>query len=65
MRDVFYTILIAWVLWRILASVNNARSKASAGGSRKPGETTIDHAPQQKKKMPDVEGEYVDYEEVK
>ena len=68
MRDVFYTLLAVWVLWRIMSSVNTARNKKSSGGataSRKPGETTVDYVPPKKKSMGDNEGEYVDYEEVK
>jgi hypothetical protein len=72
MRDLFYTILIVWILWRILNSISsfNARQKNSSNNSSsysKPieGETKIDYVPPVKKKIDDDEGEYVDYEEIK
>lgn len=72
MRDVFYTILVIWILWRVLNSINNYR--ASHGNSvnnppqnnkRKVGETSVDYIPPIKNKINDDEGEYVDYEDVK
>ena len=69
MRDVFYTILIVWILWRVLNSISAYKSKQSTGNQSnynfKQGETKIKYVPPQKKKMPDDEGEYVEYEEVK
>ena len=68
MKDVFYTILIIWILWRILNSVNNRRVKNNSARSaqqRKQGETTVDYIPPKNKGKFDGEGEYVDYEEVK
>jgi hypothetical protein len=67
MKDVFYTILVVWVVWRIIEGVNAARSKgANQTPSGRMGETTISYTPPgtNKKKFPE-EGEYVDYEEVK
>ena len=68
MKDVFYTILIVWILWRILSSINAYRSKQPGNPQqthRKEGETTVDYIPPVKKKIRDDEGEYVDYEEMK
>jgi hypothetical protein len=69
MRDVFYTLLVAWIIWRILNSVNNVRTRQSSGAKstayRKPGETTVDYVPPSNKRKDDDEGEYVDYEEIK
>ena len=68
MRDLFYTILIVWVVWRILNSVNTMRSKKNASAntsSKKAGETTVDYIPPKKKSPGNDEGEYVDYEEMK
>ena len=68
MRDVFYTLLVVWIVWRILNSVNSVRAKASnhqQTASKKEGETTVNYVPPKKKSMGDDEGEYVDYEEIK
>jgi hypothetical protein len=68
MKDVFYTLLVVWAVWRIIEGVNAARSKGAnqTPSGRRTGETTISYTPPEtnKKKFPD-EGEYVDYEEVK
>jgi hypothetical protein len=68
MKDVFYTLLVVWAVWRIIEGVNAARSKGAnqTPSGRKMGETTVSYTPPEtnKKKFPD-EGEYVDYEEVK
>ena len=68
MRDLFYTILVAWIIWRIVSSINAYRSKQANNApqnNRKEGETTVDYIPPVKKKISDDEGEYVDYEEMK
>jgi len=72
MRDVFYTILVIWIVWRVLNSISTYRTKQdksvnnpSQNNKRKEGETSIDYAPPSKKKISDDEGEYVDYEDVK
>ncbi|MDQ3046725.1 MAG: DUF4834 family protein [Bacteroidota bacterium] len=68
MRDIFYTILIVWVLWRIVSSIN-AHKRRQAPTMQPPkskqGETTVEFIPPKKKKFGDDEGEYVDYEEMK
>ena len=67
MRDVFYTILVVWIIWRILNAINTHRSGqvSNSQSQRKKGETTVDFIPPTKKKIRDDEGEYVDYEEMK
>ena len=68
MRDVFYTVLVVWIIWRVLNSVNVYRAKQSnpqPPPSRKEGETTVDFVPPTKKTINDDAGEYVDYEEIK
>ncbi len=72
MRDVFYTILVVWIVWRVFDSISTYRTKqgksvndSQQNNKRKEGETSIDYAPPTKKKISDNEGEYVDYEDVK
>ena len=72
MRDVFYTILVVWIVWRVLNSISVYRTKQGKSVNNPPpnnrpkeGETSIDYAPPVKKKISDDEGEYVDYEDVK
>lgn len=69
MKDVFYTILVVWIIWRVLNSITVYRAKQSNGQqqapSRKEGETSVDYIPPVKKPISDDEGEYVDYEEIK
>lgn len=72
MRDTFYTILIVWIVWRILNSISAYRASRNtgsntSGGAKKSsdGETIIEYVPPSKNKFDDKDGEYVDYEEVK
>jgi hypothetical protein len=69
MKDVFYTLLVVWVVWRIIEGVNTMRAKGpnQTPSGRKMGDTTISYMPPEanKKKISDEAGEYVDYEEVK
>ena len=68
MRDVFYTLLVVWIIWRIINSVNTIKAKQPGNNgstSRKPGDTTVDYIPPRAKGKFDGEGEYVDYEEIK
>ena len=70
MRDVFYTLLVVWIIWRIMNGVNSIKTKVSSNATRsqnqrKPGETTVDYVPPKAKSKYDDAGEYVDYEEVK
>lgn len=68
MKDIFYTLLVAWILWRIFSSVNSHRAKKVSQQqttSKKEGETTVNFVPPKRKNPSDDEGEYVDYEEIK
>lgn len=68
MRDVFYTILVVWIIWRILNAVSiykSGQANTTQQNQRKEGETTVDFVPPSKKKISDDEGEYVDFEEMK
>lgn len=73
MRDVFYTILAVWIIWRIIQAVGvfnaNRQGQSDSGdranSERKEGKTTIEYIPPSNKKISDDEGEYVDYEEIK
>ena len=44
---------------------NNGHGQNSARKTKREGETFIDFQPQEKKQIPDDEGDYVDYEEIK
>ncbi len=74
MRDVFYTILVVWIVWRIINAFSSSKTKAQNTTSnsaqypnKKEGETTVDFMPQTSNatKLKDDAGEYVDYEEIK
>ena len=72
MRDVFYTILVVWIIWRVLNSIKNYGATRTdnvnnfaQNNTHKEGETSIKYVPPVKNKISDDEGEYVDYEEVK
>jgi len=68
MRDVFYTLMVVWVIYRIVNALSSSKVTNSEGQQRsKVGETTVSYTPPHetpKRKYPD-EGEYVDYEEIK
>ena len=70
MRDVFYTLLVVWLIWRVMNSVSTIKTKVYSNPrpqqqQRKAGETTVEYVPPKTKSKYDGEGEYVDYEEVK
>jgi len=67
MKDVFYTILVAWIVWRIYVSFSRSKSSnQNTTTSKKEGATTLDYIPEDNKKKTDFKGgEYVDYEEIK
>jgi|JRYE01.1.fsa_nt_gb hypothetical protein len=68
MKDVFYTLLVVWLIYRIVSALSATKGRNSEGQKRsKVGETTVSYSPPQeepKRKYPN-EGEYVDYEEIK
>jgi hypothetical protein len=66
MADIFYTILIAWVLWRIFGgSVKTHVYHHHYSSTGKEGEVKVSKIAEREKKSSDNKGEYVDYEEVK
>ncbi|MCC6689912.1 MAG: hypothetical protein IT235_00120 [Bacteroidia bacterium] len=68
MKDIFFTILTIWILYRIWNAVQLSNSKNSFNKQttqKKEGDVSIDHIPQKRNKHSNSEGEYVDYEEVK
>lgn len=68
MKDVFYTILVVWLVWRILAAINSSRSKTSGpkqNSSKKEGQTTVNYVPPKKNHVVNsnkIEAEDVDFE---
>lgn len=74
MRDVFFTILAIWVIWRIFSGVNRSRGNVTFNTQnnytepkKREGEVSIDNSntnPPNKKPASQV-GEYVDFEEIK
>ena len=66
MRDVFYTILVVWIIAKVLnAFSSKGKSNPASNKSTKQGETFIKHSPEKKKTVSNDLGEYVDYEDVK
>jgi hypothetical protein len=69
MADIFYTILIVWVLWRIFGGFSvktYVRPPQNTTQQRKhEGDVTISSNKTNSKRTSDDEGEYVDYEEIK
>jgi hypothetical protein len=66
--DIFYTILIAWVLWRIFGSSVKSPvqfRQDQQPPARKEGEVTITSVPKSDQQNANEGGEYVDYEEMK
>ena len=66
MKDVFYTLLVVWLIYRI-ANALSTKGRSNEQQRNKVGETTVSYAPppeMNKRKYPE-EGEYVDYEEIK
>lgn len=72
MRDVFYTILVVWIVWRIANTYSSYSVKRhqhtgdsfNRDNSEKD-KTTIKYSPPVTNKINDNEGEYVDFEEIK
>jgi len=67
MADVFYTILIIWVLWRIFGSTRTPSQfrQNAMNTDKKEGDVTITSVPKPDQQNRNDGGEYVDYEEVK
>ena len=69
MRDVFFTILAVWVVYRIWNGIQSVNTRAGnnpgPGPARKDGSVSVDYIPPKQKNKNDDDGEYVDYEEIK
>ena len=72
MRDIIWTIIIVWVVWKIydaFKSVSKSKTQAQTFNGnqsyRKEGEVRIDKNVDLKSHFNPNDGEYVDYEEVK
>ncbi|MES2761908.1 MAG: hypothetical protein V4677_06865 [Bacteroidota bacterium] len=72
MRDIIWTIIIVWVVWKIydaFKSMSKTKSQTDTfNGNRsyqKEGEVKIDKTVDLKSHFNPNDGEYVDYEEVK
>lgn len=64
MRDVFYTVVIIWIVWRIYHSFQAGKQNVKQQTRKREGEVTVDSSSSTKNK-PDDGGEYVDFEEIK
>ncbi|MEI6487442.1 MAG: DUF4834 family protein [Bacteroidota bacterium] len=70
MRDVFYTLLVVWIIYRVLNAFSSVKNKYSNTSQRsdpppRKDETIVSDASAKKKNFGDNEGEYVDFEEIK
>ena len=72
MRDIVWTIIVIWLVWRIYDAFKNmSKSKTQPKGfnsnqyQQKEGEVKIDKSVDLKSHFNPNDGEYVDYEEVK
>ena len=68
MADLFYTILIIWILWRIFGGTVKTtvyHRHVYEKPEKKEGEVTVSSAPQNQSNKSSDHGEYVDFEEVK
>ena len=66
MRDVFYTILTVWIVWKIYNAFISVRSYNNTSNHQsKEGSITIKKTEAKPNHIRDDEGEYVDFEEIK
>ena len=67
MADVFYTILVVWVLWRIFGGTTKTYvfNQRNHTPPKKEGDVSVSYKKQEDKEKHDDGGEYIDYEEVK
>lgn len=66
MRDVFYTVVVIWIVWRIYHSFQSRKNFTRQQSQTRPreGEVTIETGQSPKSKSDD-KGDYVDFEEIK
>ncbi|MBN8703107.1 MAG: hypothetical protein J0M08_08580 [Bacteroidetes bacterium] len=62
MRDLFYTILVAWIVWKIYESFTMGKN---SGRPKGPFFNTNSGKPQGTSSSKASDDEYVDYEEIK
>ncbi len=68
MRDLIWTIIIVWVVWKVydaFKSISKAKPQRTDSYSQKEGEVKIDRHVNLKSHFNPDDAEYVDYEEVK
>lgn len=73
MRDIIWTIIIIWLVWKVYDAFKSVKQRNQAGNNhyqnynkRREGEVKIEHnANSSKTHYKAEEAEYVDYEEVK
>ncbi|MBI2270693.1 MAG: hypothetical protein HYU69_10115 [Bacteroidetes bacterium] len=68
MRDIFFTILAVWIVYRIWNGIQVANARNFNGRSeaeKRAGDVSVDYVPPKKNNKDNDDGEYVDYEEVK
>ncbi len=73
MRDIVWTVIIIWIVWKIYDAFKNISKSKPQGGKgnqntfykQKEGDVKIDHNGNQKTNFNPKDAEYVDYEEVK
>ena len=73
MQEVFFTILVIWILFRIFngtslsskRAVNFTQNNFNQKETPKEGETKITYNPNSKSKKQNEDGDYVDFEEIK
>lgn len=67
MRDIIWTVITIWFLWKIVDTFQKVSKKQnhSAKQYTRNGETTIIDKNTQKSRFNASDGEYIDYEEVK
>jgi hypothetical protein len=68
MQEVFFTILVVWILFRILGSgsyFSNTRKETTRPNQGSAFRNTPPTSNPSKKKIADDTGEYVDFEEIK
>ena len=73
MRDIIWTVIIIWIVWKIYGTILNISKGKVNNGNRnekqytdqKNGKVTIQHKSNKKSQFSSNHIEYVDYEEVK
>jgi hypothetical protein len=70
MADIFYTLLIIWVLWRIFGGatktyVFHQHRHQHDPPKKREGDVSVTYKKEEKKNKSGDSGEYIDYEEIK